>query len=114
MKTSLKGKYIVSLTALVFAFSCKGQKSTDKQVYVRDTVYLTDTLYVPEQNDTLYTNLFALEARLGLIQDSLRIYKEDLFVAQYKLERIREYNRIAGQGSNLKFLRGWINRVLKD
>ena len=29
-----------------------------------------------------------------------------------KIERIREYNRIAAQGNNIKFLRGWINRVI--
>jgi len=38
--------------------------------------------------------------------------KEKLAVAEYKLLRIREYNRIAGQGNNIKFLRGWIIRTL--
>lgn len=40
--------------------------------------------------------------------------EEELMLANYKLERIREYNRIAAQGNNITFLRGWINRVLKD
>ena len=51
-------------------------------------------------------------------QDSLRVYKDsingDLFDANYKLERIRYYNNIAANGNNIKFLRGWINRVLND
>lgn len=38
--------------------------------------------------------------------------KEKLGVAEYKLIRIREYNRIAAQGNNLKYLRGWIKRVI--
>lgn len=53
-------------------------------------------------------------------QDSLNSYKADttisaeLFVAKYKLERIRYYNDIAAKGNNIKYLRGWINRVLND
>jgi hypothetical protein len=35
-----------------------------------------------------------------------------LQVANYKLERIRYYNDVAKKGNNIKFLRGWINRVL--
>lgn len=38
----------------------------------------------------------------------------ELQVATYKLERIRYYNDIAKKGNNLKFLRGWIRRVLDD
>ena len=38
----------------------------------------------------------------------------DYFIAKYKLERIRYYNNIAGKGNNIKFLRGWINRVLNE
>lgn len=56
-------------------------------------------------------------AALTKVKDSLvkvnSINYEALGVAQYKLLRIREYNRIAGQGKNLQFLRGWINRTLK-
>ena len=36
----------------------------------------------------------------------------ELQVATYKLERIRYYNDVAKKGNNLKFLRGWIRRVL--
>lgn len=46
-----------------------------------------------------------------IIVDSLN---EELDVAKIKLDRIKEYNRIAGQGNNITFLRGWINRVLND
>lgn len=38
---------------------------------------------------------------------------EELQVNKIKIERIREYNRIAAQGNNIKFLRGWINRVIE-
>lgn len=36
----------------------------------------------------------------------------ELQVANYKLERIRYYNDVAKRGNNIRFLRGWINRVL--
>lgn len=44
-------------------------------------------------------------------QDSLN---SEIFILKYKLSRIKEYNRIAGNGNNIKFLRGWINRVLNE
>ena len=39
---------------------------------------------------------------------------EDIDVYKIKLDRIKEYDRIAGQGNNIVFLRGWINRVLNQ
>lgn len=38
---------------------------------------------------------------------------EELQINKIKIERIREYNRIAAQGNNIKFLRGWINRIIE-
>lgn len=40
--------------------------------------------------------------------------ESELFIAQLKLERIKEYNRIAAKDNNIKYLRGWINRVLEE
>lgn len=54
---------------------------------------------------------------LNVIQqykDSITTLNEELFVAKYKLERIREYNKIAADKNQLGFLRGWINRVLNN
>ena len=56
-----------------------------------------------------------LTEQLRRTQDSLNAYKADttisaeLFVAKYKLERIRHYNEIAAKGNNIKYLRGWLN-----
>lgn len=47
-------------------------------------------------------------------KDSISVLNEELFVAKYKLERIREYNKIAANKTQLGFLRGWINRVLNN
>lgn len=57
--------------------------------------------------DTLYDSLNSK----NYIIDSLQT---ELFVAEFKLERIKEYNSIAAKGNNIKFLRGWINRVLSE
>lgn len=55
--------------------------------------------------------------RLNIVQqykDSIVSLNEELFVAKYKLERIKEYNRIAADKTQLQFLRGWINRTLNN
>ena len=62
------------------------------------------------------------------LKDSINYYKgmydecvllcdslcEEIAVRDIKLTRIAEYNRIAGQNNNIKYLRGWINRVLNN
>lgn len=61
-----------------------------------------------------------LETVLQLTRDSLNVYKrdtiinEDEFILRYKLERIRYYNECAGKGNNIKYLRGWLYRVLNE
>ena len=87
-----------------------------------DTSPVEKIVYIPVQ-DTIsersnIATIIRLEHDLALTQDSLRIAKdsigEDLIVARIKLARIKEYNRIAAKGNNIKYLRGWINRVLED
>ncbi len=64
--------------------------------------------------------IIELENILQLTRDSLNAYKndtimsEDEFILRYKLERIRYYNELAGKGNNIKFIRGWINRVINE
>lgn len=76
--------------------------------------------YVPVTASTTINELVLTKELLRRTQDSLNAYKSDTtisadyFVVKYKLERIRYYNDIAGKGNNIKFLRGWINRVLNE
>lgn len=64
--------------------------------------------------------IIELENILQLTRDSLNVYKHDTimneteFILRFKLERIRYYNECARKGNNLKFLRGWIDRVLNE
>lgn len=77
--------------------------------------------YIPLRgSSTDSITIVNLTEELRRTQDSLNAYKADtaisaeLFVAKYKLERIRHYNEIAAKGNNIKYLRGWINRVLNE
>lgn len=81
-----------------------------------------EVIYVPIK-DTISDNsniirIVNLERELQLTRDSLNSVRdsigEDLFVARYKLSRIKRYNEIAAKGNNIKFLRGWINRVINE
>lgn len=81
-----------------------------------------ERIYIPYggSNTVCVSELAATKELLLRTQDSLNSYKADttisaeLFVAKYKLERIRYYNNIAAKGNNIKYLRGWINRVLNE
>lgn len=81
---------------------------------------IKEVIYVPTPDSMTIQEVVYLKEELRRCQDSLRIIRTDstmsseLFVAKYKLERIRYYNDIAGKGNNIKFLRGWINRVLNE
>ena len=81
---------------------------------------IKEVVYVPTPDTMTIQEVIYLKEELRRCQDSLRIIRTDstmsseLFVAKYKLERIRYYNEIAGKGNNIKFLRGWINRVLNE
>ena len=80
-----------------------------------------ETKYIPIPDTIEVENtikIVNLQRELDLTRDSLNIVKdslgEDLFIAKYKLGRIKYYNDIAAKGNNIKYLRGWINRVLNE
>lgn len=76
--------------------------------------------YVTIVDSTCIKDVVYYQEVLRRTQDSLNAYKCDttmdaeLFIAKYKLERIRYYNKIAAKGNNIKYLRGWLNRVLNE
>ena len=101
---------------LMIVFGCCGCK---RDVY---TPPIKEYIYVPVKDTVAEANniqkIIALEHELKLTRDTLNNIRDsigdELFIARYKLARIKEYNRIAGQGNNIKYLRGWINRVLNE
>lgn len=98
-------KLIIPILLLFTLISCKQSAPIKEIVYVP----VTDSIYVD--------SLVYYKKMLKQTQDSLNAVRdttaEDLFIARYKLGRIKYYNDIAKNGNNIKYLRGWINRVLK-
>lgn len=92
--------------ALGFVHSCATKVIPSKEIEI---VTVVDSTKVLELRDSI-----------NMLQDSITVYKNDtvakseLFILRYKLERIKYYNKIAGSGNNIKFLRGWINRVIEE
>lgn len=89
--------------------------------FVDDNTPAAEVYYIPLRgSSTDSITIVNLTEQLRRTQDSLNAYKADttisaeLFVAKYKLERIRHYNEIAAKGNNIKYLRGWLNRVLNE
>ena len=104
-------KNIIFAVLAVLAVSACVQSPVEKEVIY---VSVKDTI----SDNSNVIRIINLERELQLTRDSLNSIRdsigEDLFVARYKLARIKYYNNIAAKGNNIKFLRGWINRVLNE
>lgn len=101
--------YILVMIAVACACIKADKILNDKEIItVTDTivVYKIDSFYI-KCNDSLYLEIDSLN-------NKIKTLNEELFISNFKLERIKEYNRIAGNGNNITFLRGWINRVLNE
>ena len=102
--------------SIIFIFGAVFNECTNDKT----TLPIKEIVYVPTPDSMTIQEVVYLKEELRRCQDSLRIIRTDstmsseLFVAKYKLERIRYYNDIAGKGNNIKFLIGWINRVLNE
>lgn len=111
-------KYIVNIVIAVIAIfvitACNKYPIEKEFIYIRVPVHIKDT--IAEKDNIM--RITTLEHELKLTRDSLNIIKdslnEKLFVANYKLARIKRYNEIAAKGNNIKYIRGWINRVLNE
>lgn len=88
-----------------------------------DVVPIEKIIYVQVKDTITEKNnmerIVELEHKCYVLQDSLNTIRnsigEDLFVARYKLERIRYYTDIVDKkSSQLKFYKGWIKRVLEE
>ena len=98
--------------------------------YIQNTKITNEyNIIINEKDSCIYElneKLLMQNIEVENYKDSIVIYKdsinslineldsvnEELQINKIKIERIREYNRIAAQDNNIKFLRGWINRVI--
>ena len=92
-------------------------------VIINSIINCNNNHFIETQKDTVVINvldssLMKQNNSLCNIIDSLTNlnikYEEELKIALFKINRIKEYNRIAGNGNNIKYLRGWINRTLNE
>ena len=120
MKGEMLFTVVVVLIALTF-FSMIARCSIDYSVEKEKehnqeiVLYYEDLLQnVNIENENLKDSINYYKGMYNeyvLLCDSLC---EEIAVRDIKLARIAEYNRIAGQNNNIKYLRGWINRVLNN
>lgn len=110
---------VISLFAMFLVSAIIAGATHDKK---QDNVINEKDSCIYELNEKLITQSIEIEN----YKDSIILYNdsinslineldsvnEELQTNKIKIERIREYNRIAAQGNNIKFLRGWINRVI--
>ena len=82
----------------------------DSCIYELNEKLIMQNIEVENYKDsiTLYYN-----DSINSLINELDSVNEELQINKIKIERIREYNRSAAQGNNIKFLRGWINRVIE-
>lgn len=73
-----------------------------------------DTIYVHVRDSTSVAQIDSLCFVIDSLESVNYKYEDELNIAVFKLERIRNYNEIAKNGNNIKYLRGWINRVLDE
>ena len=115
----------VILGTAIIASSVESYKKITKYKNISEEYKST----ISEKNNYIYElneKLIIQNIEIENYKDSIVIYKdsinslinefdsinEELQINKIKIERIREYNKIAAQGNNIKFLRGWINRVI--
>lgn len=100
-------KLIIPMLLLFILISCK------------QSAQIKEIVYVPVTDSSCVDSLIYYRELLKCTQDSLNAVKdttaEDLFIARYKLGRIKYYTDIVdNKSSQMKFYKGWIKRVLKD
>lgn len=104
-------KTFIFLFISLFICSCNEDYVNEPHKVIiieKDTIVYKDTFelfvykeLVNSQHDSIVT-----------LNNKLDSISSKLFISEYKLNRIKYYNDIAAKGNNIKYLRGWINRVL--
>lgn len=122
-----KSHYVILLYCLaIIIYSCTSNKVNAPQVIKeKDTTEINnyqkqiDSLEIIINNNSELINSVmiindSLKYKLFTKNDTINYYKEQYVVDKIKLQRIKYYNNIAAKGNNIKYLRGWINRVLNE
>ena len=113
--TTLITIIVLPISIIVLMDSCAdNSKSPVEETLCVEPTIIHDTIVDSKCINQLDSLTYVHE----LTKDSLKYIKdslgEDLFVARYKLGRIKYYTDIAAKGNNIKFYRGWVLRTLND
>lgn len=100
----------------------------EKSIIIAAIVYIVTILIIGIAGSYFWNNNPKIETKIEI--DTIYVIKRDtvdntdyrvidslkseLLTKELKLARIKEYNQIAAKGNNIKYLRGWINRVLEE
>lgn len=113
----MKKILLVLATLLVAGCSSKQPKEIIKYVTVKDNSdsieYVSKIVALDYKLSVYEDSIVILNERIVSSNDSIRLLQGDVLALKYKIERIRYYNKIAASGNNIKYLRGWINRVIE-
>lgn len=106
------------LAAFVYVEIYAANDYTDDKYIIHDTIenkqnLQIDTISYIKTIDSLQTVINDIQLDIDKYQTHTDSIADELLVAQYKLKRIEYYVSIS-KGTNSKYLRGWILRVLED
>mgnify|MGYP003236395853 CR=1 FL=1 len=96
--------FIVVIASIVTGCKCSPPVKEVIYIPVKDTI----------NEQTNIARIIRLEHDITLYQLVRDSLGENLFIANYKLAKIKRYNELAAKGNNIKYLRGWINRALDE
>lgn len=115
LQTTIIAIIVIPTSIMVFLHSCTDIfDSPVEETPCVDPIIIHDTII----DSRCAKELDSIKYVYELTKDSLKYTRdsigEDLFVARYKLGRIKYYTSIANKGNNIKYYRGWILRTLND
>lgn len=111
---------VICILCFIMILCCNGKATIDNSNNI-DSIETINNLQNIQIEIKLYRDTIdSLQNVINDMQldiDNFQLHTDsiadELLVTQYKLKRIKYYNSIA-TGTNLKFLRGWVNRVLVE
>ena len=115
--SSILLKLIISFVLIICFYNCNKKQTVIKEeiyVPVNDSTNINRAVLLEKQLKEARDSIVVLNDSVELLKNGIDKMTETLFIANYKIERIRYYNKIAANGNNITFLRGWINRVLEE
>ena len=99
----------------VLCVSCKQKVTENKQFQYKIDSLTTELNIIKDSLKLEQLKYQDVVSNLTICDSTSKALNSELFVANYKLGRIKEYCDIVKRdNTQLKYLRGWVMRVLED